>query len=172
MKKKKYKCAFLDRDGVINEDRGYISKIQDFKIFAGTAEAIRLLNNHNYLVILITNQSGVGRRLISIKELNLIHLHLKRVIKKNGAIINDIFFCPYHPIYGHGIYKRNSKDRKPGSGMIKKAIQKWKINHKKSFMIGDKKSDLLSAKGARIKFYYKSKKNNLFDQIKSILKKN
>lgn len=170
MNKKLYKCVFLDRDGVINEDKGYISKIKDFKIFPGTAKAVKLLNNNNYLVILITNQAGVGRGLISLKQLNLIHLYLKRVMKKNGAVIDDIFFCPYHPIYGIGKYKKKSEDRKPGSGMIKKAIQKWKINHKESFMIGDKRTDLKSATGAKIKFYYKSKKKNLYNQIKQILK--
>lgn len=171
MKKKLYKCAFLDRDGVINEDRGYISIIQDFKIFPGTAKAIKLLNDNNFLVILITNQAGVGRGLISLKQLEAIHLYLKKIIKKDGGVINDIFFCPYHPIYGLGKYKKNTKDRKPGSGMIKKAIQKWKIDPKKSFMIGDKRTDLLSAKGASIKFYYKKKNKNLFKQIKFILNK-
>lgn len=171
MKKKLYKCAFLDRDGVINEDRGYISKIKQFKIFPGTTKAIKLLNNNSFLVILITNQAGVGRGLITLKELYTIHLYLKRVIKKRGGVINDIFFCPYHPIYGLGKYKKNTKDRKPGSGMIKKAIRKWKIDPKKSFMIGDKRTDLLAAKGASIKFYYKNKKDNLFNQIKFILNK-
>ena len=75
MKKKLYKCAFLDRDGVINEDKGYISKIQDFKIYPQTAKAIKLLNEHDFLVILITNQAGIGRGLITLKELENIHTH-------------------------------------------------------------------------------------------------
>ena len=115
MKKKLYKCAFLDRDGVINEDKGYISKIQDFKIYPQTAKAIKLLNEHDFLVILITNQAGIGRGLITLKELQNIHTHLKNTIKKKGAFINDIYFCPFHPVYGVGKYKKNSKDRKPGS---------------------------------------------------------
>ena len=121
MKQKVHKCAFLDRDGVINEDKGYISKIQDFKIYPQTAKAIKLLNDNNFLVILITNQAGIGRGLITLKELRNIHAHLKNIIKKNGAFINDIYFCPFHPVYGVGKYKKNSKDRKPGSGMIRKA---------------------------------------------------
>jgi histidinol phosphatase-like enzyme len=68
-------------------------------------------------------------------------------------------------------YKKNTIDRKPGSGMISKAIKKWNVNQKKSFMIGDKKTDFLAAKGANIKFYYKNKKINLFEQVKSIIKK-
>ena len=163
------KCAFLDRDGVINQDKGYISKISDFKIYPGVGKAISLLNKKNYLVIIITNQSGIGRGLIKIKELENLHNHLKKKIKKDGAKIDDIFYCPFHPEFGRGKYKKKSNDRKPGDGMIKKAIKKWKINTKTSFMIGDKISDKQAAKKAKIKFFYKKEKN-LNTQIKNILK--
>ena len=163
------KCAFLDRDGVINEDKGYISKISDFKIYPGVGKAINLLNKKNYLVIIITNQSGIGRGLIKIKELENLHNYLKKKIKKDGAKIDDIFYCPFHPEFGRGKYKKKSNDRKPGDGMIKKAIKKWKINTKTSFMIGDKISDKQAAKKAKIKFFYKKEKN-LNTQIKNILK--
>ena len=165
----RYKCVFLDRDGVINQDKGYISKISDFKIYPGVGKAISLLNKKNYLVIIITNQSGIGRGLIKIKELENLHNHLKKKIKKDGAKIDDIFYCPFHPEFGKGKYKKKSNDRKPGDGMIKKAIKKWKINTKTSFMIGDKISDKLAAKKAKIKFFYKKEKN-LNIQIKNILK--
>ncbi len=165
----RYKCVFLDRDGVINQDKGYISKISDFKIYPGVGKAISLLNKKNYLVIIITNQSGIGRGLIKIKELKNIHNHLRKKIKKYGGKIDDIFYCPFHPEFGKGKYKKKSNDRKPGDGMIRKAIKKWKINSKASFMIGDKTSDKLAAKKAKIKFFYKKEKN-LNTQIKNILK--
>ena len=165
----KFKCAFLDRDGVINQDKGYISKISDFKIYPGVGKAISLLNKKNYLVIIITNQSGIGRGLIKIKELKNIHNYLRKKIKKYGGKIDDIFYCPFHPEFGKGKYKKKSNDRKPGDGMIRKAIKKWKINSKDSFMIGDKTSDKLAAKKAKIKFFYKKEKN-LNTQIKNILK--
>ena len=164
-----FKCAFLDRDGVINEDKGYISKISDFKIYPGVGKAISLLNKKNYLVIIITNQSGIGRGLIKIKELKNIHNYLRKKIKKYGGKIDDIFYCPFHPEFGKGKYKKKSNDRKPGDGMIKKAIKKWKIDTKTSFMIGDKISDKLAAKKAKIRFFYKKEKN-LNTQIKNILK--
>ena len=164
-----FKCAFLDRDGVINHDKGYISKISDFKIYPGAGKAIKLLNKKNYLVIIITNQSGIGRGLIKIKELKNLHNYLKKEIKKDGGEIDDIFYCPFHPKFGKGKYKKKSNDRKPGDGMIRKAIKKWKINTKNSFMIGDKVSDELAAKKAKIKFFYKKEKN-LNTQIKNILK--
>jgi len=169
--KKLKKCVFLDRDGVINEDRGYIFNIREFKIYPQTGKAIKYLNDNNYLVIVVTNQAGIGRGLITMQQLSSIHGHLKKVIKKNNASINDIYFCPFHPIHGIGKFKKNTQDRKPGSGMIKKAIKKWKINISDSFMIGDRKKDFLSAKGAGVKFYYKSKKKNLYLQVKEIVKR-
>ena len=165
----RFKCAFLDRDCVINQDKGYISKISDFKIYPGVGKAISLLNKKNYLVIIITNQSGIGRGLIKIKELENLHKHLKKKIKKDGAKIDVIFYCPFHPEFGKGKYKKKSNDRKPGDGMIRKAIKKWKIDTKTSFMIGDKISDKLAAKKAKIKFFYKKEKN-FNTQIKNILK--
>ena len=164
------KCVFLDRDGVLNKDLGYLSSIKEFKIYPFTGKAIKLLNDQGYLVILITNQSGIGRGLITLEELNSIHGYLKKIIKKNKAIIDDIYFCPFHPTHGVGKYRKETQDRKPGSGMIKKAIKKWKIDNNTSFMIGDKKKDLLCAQGAGVKFYYKSKKKNLYTQLKEIVK--
>ena len=165
----KNKCVFLDRDGVINVDKGYISKISDFKIYPGVGRAISFLNKKKYLVIIITNQSGIGRGLKKKKQLSLIHNYLKNTIKKNNAKIDDVYFCPYHPIFGKGKYKKRSTDRKPGSGMLKKAIKKWNIDSSKSFMIGDKITDKLAAKDVKVKFYYK-KDNNLNSQIHKIFK--
>ena len=165
----RFKCAFLDRDGVINQDKGYISKVSDFKIYPGVGKAISLLNKRNYLVIIVTNQSGIGRGLIKIKELENLHNYLRKKIKKDRAKIDDIFYCPFHPEFGKGKYKKKSNDRKPGDGMIRKAIKKWKIDTKKSFMIGDKISDKIAAKKAKIKFFYKKEKN-LNTQMKIILK--
>lgn len=166
-KKKLYKCAFFDRDGVINEELGYISNLKNFKILPKTLAAIKFLKNKNYLIIIITNQAGIGRGLVKLNELKLIHSYLKKKLQH----IDDIYFCPYHPKYGIGKYKKKTNDRKPGSGMILKAIKKWNIDSKKSFMIGDKKIDLLAAKGANIKFYYKDKSINLSAQVRSIVSK-
>lgn len=168
----KKKCFFFDRDGVLNDENGYISKLKYFKIKKNTGKAIRLLNQNNYLVIIITNQAGIGRGLIKKKELNLLHNKLKKKVKKDGGIINDIFFCPYHPIYGVGKYKKNSYDRKPNPGMIKKAIKKWNIDATKSFMIGDKQKDKLASVNAGVRFRYKSKKIDLYKQIQIMLSKN
>jgi len=166
---KKKNCVFLDRDGVINIDKGYISKISDFKMHPGIGRAINFINKKKYLVIIITNQSGIGRGLIKVKQLTHIHDHLKTKIKKFDAKIDDIYFCPYHSEFGKGEYKKKSQDRKPGSGMIKKAIKKWNIDASKSFMIGDKVTDKIAAENINIKFFYKKQKN-LNSQVKDIFR--
>jgi len=169
---KKKNCVFLDRDGVINIDKGYISKISNFEMYPGIGRAINFINKKKYLVIIVTNQSGVGRGLIKMKQLKAIHDYLQNKIKKFEANIDDIYFCPYHKEFGKGKYKKKSEDRKPGSGMLKKAIKKWNINLSKSFMIGDKITDKLAAENVNIKFFYKKEKNlntqvtNIFNDIK------
>tara|TARA_Y100000741_G_scaffold344479_1_gene309097 strand:- start:987 stop:1502 length:516 start_codon:yes stop_codon:yes gene_type:complete len=168
MKKKELKkCCFLDRDGVINKNYGHITNKNNFKILSKVPKSIKYLNSKNYLIIIITNQSVVGRGLITMKKLNEIHEYMFKYFKKKGAIINDIFVCPDHPKFGIGKFKKNSLDRKPNNGMLEKAIKKWGIDRDKSFMIGDQKTDYLCARKSKIKFYYK-KKMNLFKQIVSI----
>ena len=171
MSKNCNKCIFFDRDGVLNKDKGYISKVRDIEIFSKVGQAIYECNKNKYLVIIITNQSGIGRGLITLKQLSQIHSYIKKKIKKNKAIINDIFYCPFHPTGAKGKYKKISYDRKPNPGMLFKAIKKWKIDPKQSFMIGDKVSDRSAAKAAGLKFFFKSKKINLYKQVKLIIKK-
>ncbi len=161
------KCCFLDRDGVINKNYGHIKHEAKLKILNGVPKAIKYLNSKKYLIIIITNQSIVGRGIISMRKLNSIHQYLIKVLEKKGAKVNDIFVCPYHPKFGVGKFKKKSKDRKPNNGMVEKAIKKWNIDRNQSFMIGDQKTDYLCASKSRIKFFYK-KKINLFKQIMSI----
>ena len=163
----KKKCFFLDRDGVINKNYGHITKIENIKILSKVSEGIKYLNNKKFLVIIITNQSVVGRGLITENELIKIHKYLVKKLKTKGAKINDIFYCPNHPRFGIRKYKKKTIDRKPGNGMLEKAIKKWNIDRSKSFMIGDQKTDMLSARKSKIKFFYK-KKINFFSQIRSI----
>jgi len=165
----KRKCFFLDRDGVLNKDLGYVYKKSDFKIYSKTGEAIKYLNQKQFIVIVITNQSGIGRKLFTVAQLKKLHTYMKKMIAKKKGKIHDIFFCPYHPTEAFGKYKKDSKDRKPNNGMLEKAIKKWNISRSNSLMIGDKKTDYLCAKKSKIKFYYKEK-TNLLNQVKKILK--
>ena len=165
----KNKAFFLDRDGVINEDNGYVLNFSQFKILPGVKKAIHLLNKEKFLVIILTNQAAVGKGLINEKELKEIHYKMSYEIKKyKNSTINDIFYAPYYKNSKIKDYKKNFKDRKPNIGMFVKAINKWNIDPNKSYFIGDKITDKNASKKALIKFYYK-KNISLYKQISNIV---
>jgi len=165
----KNKAFFLDRDGVINKDDGYVLKFSQFKILPGVKQAIHLLNKEKFIVIILTNQAAIGKGLITEKELKKIHSKMINKIKNyKNTVINDIFYAPYYKKSKIIKYRKNFKDRKPNIGMFNKAINKWNIDPKKSYFIGDKNTDKKASNQALVKFYYK-KKISLYKQIKSIL---
>ena len=169
----KQKAAFLDRDGVINRliKSGYVVNYKQLKLLKGVVDGIKFLNKNGYLTILVTNQSCVGRSIISEKKLNRIHSLLQKYLKKrNNSYFDDIFYSPYYKHSKIKKYRLNSFDRKPNPGMLIKAILKWNIDLKSSFFIGDSKTDFMAAKKVGVKFYYKDKVS-LLNQFKKILNK-
>ncbi|WP_440680864.1 HAD-IIIA family hydrolase [Candidatus Pelagibacter sp. HIMB1623] len=166
----KNKAFFLDRDGVLNKDNGYILNFSKFKFLSGVKKAIHYLNEKKFLVIILTNQAAVGKGLITEKKLKDIHLKMSKEINNyNEAKIDDIYYAPYYKHSRHIKYRNNSRDRKPNIGMFEKAIKKWNIDTKKSYFIGDKITDRLASKKASVRFYYKNK-TSLYKQIKDIIK--
>tara|TARA_Y100001958_G_C21219775_1_gene545178 strand:- start:207 stop:725 length:519 start_codon:yes stop_codon:yes gene_type:complete len=165
----KKKAFFLDRDGVIIKDVGHLISSKQIKFLRKIFKTLKFIQNNNFLLIIITNQSVVGRKLISKQKLNKIHITIKKKLKMRGIYINDIFYCPHHPTEAQGSYKIKCLCRKPGNLMLKKAIKKWNIDADKSFMIGDKFSDRKCAKSTNIKFFFPSKLD-LFKQVKKKIK--
>lgn len=165
--KNKNKAFFLDRDGVINEDIGYLYKKSQFKWLPGVKRAIKLLNEKKYKVIVISNQAGVGKGYIKPKFLNELNIWINKNLSKCKAKIDKFYYCPYHVNAIIKKYKQDSYDRKPKPGMIKKAIKKYNLDKKKCFMIGDRKKDYLAAKKVNIKFTYQKK--NLYNQVKKLI---
>ena len=167
----KQKCAFLDRDGVINKvkNNGYIETFAEFQFLPGVINAIKILNENNYLVIIVTNQAGVGKSVMSEKQLTSIHkMLIEKINQKNGSIINDIYYSPYYKYSIYKKYRQNYKNRKPNIGMFKMALDKWNIDISNSFFIGDNITDYLAAKKLDIRFFYKEK-NSLDKQIRKII---
>ena len=164
----KNKAIFLDRDGVIINDVGYLKNINQIKFLPKTFSALNYAYRNNYQLIIITNQSAVGRGIISIKKLNRIHGFIIKKLKSKNIKIQDIFYCPHHPSFGIGKYKKKCKCRKPGNLLLEKAIKKNHIDRKSSFFIGDRKTDKLSAEKSNIKFKFRSKKNFLL-QLKNLI---
>lgn len=166
---KKKPAAFLDRDGVINHEVGYILKYNNLKLRKNVIKGLQYLRSYNYRIFIVTNQSGIARGYFTVNDLNLVHLKLKKKLLKNKIIINDIKYSPYHP---DGIIKKfakNHKSRKPNNFMIRELLSKWPTEKKKSFMIGDQISDELCAK--KSKLYFEFAKSNFYNQVKYIIKK-
>jgi D-glycero-D-manno-heptose 1,7-bisphosphate phosphatase len=135
-------AVFIDRDGTINEQMGYINHVSRFVLLPGTAEGIRLLNRHQYLAIIVSNQSGVARGYFPMELIDRVHAHMKDLLAKEGANIDGIFFCPHYP---RGIVPEYSVEcdcRKPRIGLVQKACEKFDIDMKNSYVIGDRCSDI------------------------------
>jgi len=165
---KKKPAVFLDRDGVINYDYGYVYKYKDFKLKPGVIKGLKLLTKNNYRIFIITNQSGIARGFFKVKDVELLHKLIIRDLKKKKITINEIKYSPFHIMGVIKKYKKDSKTRKPGNLMIKQILKKWNTDLEESFMIGDKNSDKICAKISKL--YFQFPKKNFFSQIKSILK--
>jgi len=142
-------ALFLDRDGVINSDTNYVHKIEQLGFFDDLLPIIKYANEKNWRVIVLTNQSGIGRGMFTEEDVEKLHSYMAGELKHKGAIIDDWFYCPYHQESGVGDYKKFSFMRKPYPGMALKACEKYPIDLDKSFMIGDKVTDELYLPGLR-----------------------
>ena len=148
-----YKPAlFLDRDGVINKDTGYVYKFKDFQFNNNIFKIIKKYRRNNFNVFILTNQSGIGRGYYDVKDFNHLHSKLKKIFCDKNAFIDDVMFCPHHPQEAKKKFKINCNCRKPKNGMIENLIKNWLINRSKSIFYGDKISDNLAANKSGIKF--------------------
>ena len=141
----KKRALFLDRDGVINIDYGYVHKQENFHFIDGIFELVTEANRLDFLVIVVTNQAGIGRGYYTETDFHTLTSWMKDQFILRGARIDDVYFCPEHPIYGVGHYLRDSGRRKPNPGMILEAALDHNIELSKSVMVGDKFSDMQAA---------------------------
>jgi D-glycero-D-manno-heptose 1,7-bisphosphate phosphatase len=152
-------AVFIDRDGTINEQLGYINHLSRFVILPGISEAVRLLNKNNWWAIIVTNQGGLARGYYPMELVDEIHAFLKSSLKEQGAIIDGIFFCPHHPA---GVVPEFSTDcdcRKPETGLVDKALEAFDIDMSNSYVVGDRHVDIelasrLNLKGVLVKTGY------------------
>jgi D-glycero-D-manno-heptose 1,7-bisphosphate phosphatase len=138
----KNKGVLLDRDGTINVDKGYVHRIKDFKFMAGAIEAIKLLNDGMYTVIVITNQSGIGRGYYTEDDVNKLHEHINNVLAEVCAKIDAFYFCPHHPSEAVGRYRQECNCRKPKTGLFEQAITDFDLDVKYSYAIGNNAADI------------------------------
>lgn len=146
-------AAFLDRDGVINVDTGHVHRPEDFRWMPGMPEAIRLLNDAGWLVIVVSNQSGIGRGMYTEDEFESFTAWIDAELARRGAHVDATYHCPHHPTEAKGDYRRDCDCRKPAPGMLKRAIDEWAPDLERSFMLGDKPSDIHAAEAAGVRGY-------------------
>ena len=144
------KAIFLDRDGVINKDHAYVYKIQDFEFIDGVFDACRYFKQLGYRLIIVTNQSGIGRGYYSEQEFAILTDWMQSQFIANNCEIDAVYFCPHHPTKAIGSYLVNCDCRKPAPGMLLKGIEAFDLLPSACVMIGDKLSDMAAAKAAGI----------------------
>lgn len=140
------RVIFLDRDGTLNEEVNYLHRKEDMKLLSGVPEAIRMLREHGYRIVVITNQAGVARGYYSEEAVRELHEYMNEILEPQGAKIDAFFYCPHHPEHGIGAYKRKCRCRKPEIGMFEQAEQIFDVDKAHSWMIGDKQIDVQSGR--------------------------
>ncbi len=140
--KNKHRVVFLDRDGTICEEVGYLDSVDQMKLIPRSGEAVALLNRKGFKVVVITNQAGVARGFFPEAILEDLHAQMIRLLKTEGAEVDGIYYCPHHPTDGSPPYLRECKCRKPATGLLEKAAADLNLDLSSAFMIGDHFSDV------------------------------
>jgi D-glycero-D-manno-heptose 1,7-bisphosphate phosphatase len=148
---KKIAAVFLDRDGVINEEVGYLDSLDKLKVIPSAYEAIKLINESGMKAVVISNQSGVARGLITEEFVQKTNNHLQIMLREQGAFINNFYYCPHHPTEGEAPYRQICDCRKPAPGMFLTASRDLNIALELSYMVGDRFLDMEAAKNAGAK---------------------
>jgi D-glycero-D-manno-heptose 1,7-bisphosphate phosphatase len=145
------KAVFLDRDGTVTEEVGYLVNVEMLRMIPGAGAAIRKLNQAGFKVVLVTNQSGVARGYFPESLVHEAHARLKGMLKSEGARLDGIYYCPHHPSAGNSKYTAVCDCRKPATGLLDRAAKELSIDLRGSYMVGDKWSDVELAHNAGAK---------------------
>lgn len=143
-------AIFLDRDGVINVDTGYVYLVDDFKFIDGVIDALLKLKQKGYLLVVVTNQSGIARGLFTEEQFMSLTEWMDWSLADRGVDLDGIYFCPHHPSEGSDQYRKSCTCRKPGPDMILDAVKHLDIDLTRSYMVGDKPSDMKAAINAGV----------------------
>jgi D-glycero-D-manno-heptose 1,7-bisphosphate phosphatase len=150
-KKTTRRAVFLDRDGTINVEKDYLYKIEDFEFIPGAQEAIKKLKEAGFVVIVVSNQSGVARGYFDEDAVNQLHRHIQGELMDHSTSIDDFYFCPHHPDKGLGAYRLDCNCRKGKPGMLLQAALEHDLDLQHSFMVGDKLADIVAGERAGCK---------------------
>jgi len=142
------RAIFLDRDGTLNEDPGYISDPESVKLFSETGEALSLLKKNSFLLIVISNQSGIARGIMKSEDVDNVNSKINHLLSKHGVQIDAFYYCPAHPDFNS---EEECKCRKPSPKLVFEAVKDFNIDLKKSYFVGDTVSDVNCGKNAGLK---------------------
>jgi D-glycero-D-manno-heptose 1,7-bisphosphate phosphatase len=136
------KAVFLDRDGTLIRDVGYLRRMEQLEILPGVPAALRVLRQHGFKLVVVSNQSAVARGWLSEKDLRKIHDALNAALAQSGVQLDGIYYCPHHPTEGNGVYRMHCRCRKPDIGMIERASAELGLVPEDSYVVGDQRTDL------------------------------
>jgi D-glycero-D-manno-heptose 1,7-bisphosphate phosphatase len=136
------RAVFLDRDGTMNEEVGYVNHVERFHLLPRAGEAVRLLNQHEWKAVVITNQSGVARGYFPESLIHQVHKKMKDLLREEGAHLDGIYYCPHHPDIGVPPYRQKCKCRKPATGLVEEAVRNLDLDCSLSYLVGDRGMDI------------------------------
>jgi D-glycero-D-manno-heptose 1,7-bisphosphate phosphatase len=136
------RAVFLDRDGTINEEVGYVNHIERFALLPRVAQGIRLLNQYEWKAVVVTNQSGVARGYFPESLVHEVHQKMQDLLEKEGAHLDGVYYCPHHPDSGVPPYRQKCRCRKPDTGLVETAVKELDVDCSKSYVIGDRGAEL------------------------------
>lgn len=136
------KVVFLDRDGTINRETAYLYRPEDLEILPTVPEAIGLLRQEGFRIVVVTNQAGIARGYYTVEQMHALHRYLNERLKEAGGWVDRFYYCPHHPVHGIGEYRKTCRCRKPDTGMFEQAQREYAVDKSRSYMIGDKRIDV------------------------------
>ncbi len=142
------KAVFVDRDGVINEEHGYVYRVEDFRLLPGVVDGLRLLRAADWRLVVVTNQAGIARGLYTEADYQRLTSHMCTLLAAEGVILDGVYHCPHHPFAGLGKFRRDCECRKPRPGLLLQAAADLGLTLPESVIIGDKDSDLEAGRAA------------------------
>jgi D-glycero-D-manno-heptose 1,7-bisphosphate phosphatase len=145
------RALFLDRDGVVNEEVGYLHRIEDVRFVPGIFSLCRKANILGYRLIVVTNQAGIARGYYSEEDFERLMVGMRAAMRVEGVELDAVYFCPFHPEHGVGKYKQEHEDRKPGTGMLRRGVQEFGVSLGESVLVGDRCSDVAAANAAGLR---------------------
>jgi D-glycero-D-manno-heptose 1,7-bisphosphate phosphatase len=145
------RALFLDRDGVVNEEVGYLHRAEEVRFVDGIFSLCRTAARLGYRLIVVTNQAGIARGYYTESDFHLLTEFMRQQLLAEGVVLDAVYFCPFHPEHGVGEYRREHEDRKPGTGMLRRGAREFGVELSESVMVGDRCSDVAAANSAGLR---------------------